>query len=72
MGWPLSPYLFMLCTKGLICFLSKAVAEHQITGIRISRGAQKINHLMITNDSILFCEAKMTENKNLLNLYGDV
>lgn len=68
----LSPYLFLLCTEGLIFLLSHAADANHILGIQICRRAPKINHLLFEYDSILFCKAELEENKRiqtLLNVY---
>lgn len=64
----LSPYLFLICTKGLIALLARAAAEKKITGVQISQGAPIINHLLFANNSILFCKVEMREKQHILNL----
>ena len=44
-GDPLSPYLFILCAEGLSAMLQKAEQEGKIEGIKICRGAPRVNHL---------------------------
>lgn len=51
-GNPLSPYLFLICTEGLISFLSKATIDCSLTGIWIYRGALAISHILFVDDSI--------------------
>lgn len=63
-GDPLSHYLFLLCTEGLIALLAKANAAKQVMGIQISREAHLINHLFFVI-SILLCKAKIKGNKNI-------
>ena len=58
-GDPISPYLFLLCIKGLITLLNKTNVQHQIKGFQVCRGAPKLNHLLFADDSILFCRANM-------------
>ncbi|KAL9665566.1 hypothetical protein QQ045_020987 [Rhodiola kirilowii] len=50
---PLSPYLFILCSEWLSHTLTKIQAEKNIEGIKISRGAPQITHLMFADDCLL-------------------
>ncbi|KAF5449841.1 hypothetical protein F2P56_030246 [Juglans regia] len=56
-GNPLSPYLFLLCTEGLIALLKEAECEQLLRGIRVCRGAPMITHLLFADDGIIFCKA---------------
>ena len=58
-GDPLSPYLFLLCTKGLHGLLTKAVASGDIRGISICRNGPRLTHLFFTDDSLLFYKASI-------------
>jgi hypothetical protein len=60
-GDPLSPYFFILCAKGLSSFLQKAEMDRQITGLPITRGGMRVNHLFFADDSLLFCKANIFE-----------
>ena len=60
-GDPLSPYLFILCVKGLSNILHEAEREGKITGLPIAKGGTKINHLLFVDDSLLFCKANFVE-----------
>lgn len=44
-GDPISPYLFLLCVKGLTATLKKEEAAGHIKGIAVCRGAPRISHL---------------------------
>jgi hypothetical protein len=59
-GCPLSPYLFILVLEGLSLLISKNVAEHHITGIKITNRL-KIIHQMFVDDILLFSKADATE-----------
>ncbi|KAG2666985.1 hypothetical protein I3760_15G091300 [Carya illinoinensis] len=68
----LSPYLFLLCTEDLISLLKRNVGREGVDGIRICRGAPRINHLLFVNDSVIFCKADVITNvkiQSLLNKY---
>lgn len=43
--------------------LQKAKLEKKISGIKIYRGAPKVNHLLFADDSMLFYKANMQENE---------
>ena len=43
-GDPISPYLFLLCAKGLSAMLKKEVRDGKIKGVAVSRGASSISH----------------------------
>ena len=60
-GDPLSPYLFLLCAEGFTALLEKAVQERRINGVSICRRAPKLTNLMFADDSLLFCQATLSE-----------
>lgn len=73
--YPLSPYLFQFCTEGLIALLQRVARNKEICGLKICRRAPKINDILFTDYSLLFCEATVKENKRvqqLLNKYEAV
>ncbi|XP_041011394.1 secreted RxLR effector protein 78-like [Juglans microcarpa x Juglans regia] len=67
-GDHLSPYLFLLSTESLISLLHSAKQSHLITGVKICRGAPRLNHLLFADDSLGFCKATQQENENVHNL----
>ena len=67
-GDPLSPYLFLLCAEGLLAMLRRAEEQRQIQGILSCRGGIRVSHLLFVDDCLLFCQAKVEECQNLLNL----
>lgn len=58
-GDPISPYLFILCTKALSYLLNNAEASGFITGLPIKRNCLNINHLIFADDSLLFYKANL-------------
>lgn len=71
-GNPLSPYLFLLSIEDLINLLHHPEFQKSITGVHLCRSAPRLNHLLFSNDSLLFCKANMVENyaiHNILKLY---
>ena len=73
-GDPISPYLFLLCTEGLIGLLRRAAVSNSITGIKVCSGAPSLNHLLFADDSFIFCTVSVETNGRLFELlkcYGD-
>ena len=58
-GDPISPYLFVLCTKGLLAIITQKEA------VRLIKGAPLISHFFFADDSIIFCRATMEECKQV-------
>ena len=67
-GDPLSPYLFLLCAKGLSSLIRRAIENHHLKGVVSCNGGVKMSHLFFADDSLLFCEATTRECKNLLDI----
>jgi hypothetical protein len=71
-GDPISPYLFILCAKGLSSLISRAEATGDLTGIAICRGTPRVTHLLFADDCFLFfkaCDRQAQTMKNILSLY---
>jgi hypothetical protein len=67
-GDPLSPYLFILVMEGLSTFINKAVAQGDIHGIQICRGAPMMSHLFFADDCFLFCRANIFEANHIMGI----
>lgn len=71
----ISSYLFLLCTEGLISLMQQTEVYKQIDGIKICKEAPKINHILFSNDSVLFCRVNMQTNldiQHLLEVYEKI
>lgn len=53
-GFPLSPYLFILCSQGLTWLMRKMESNALYNGYRVNRSAPVVSHLMFADDLLLF------------------
>ncbi|GAU45877.1 hypothetical protein TSUD_401030, partial [Trifolium subterraneum] len=67
-GDPLSPYLFILVAEGLTSLINKAVAQGDLHGVKICRGAPMVSHLLFADDCFLFCRANLSESQKLMEV----
>ena len=65
---PLSPFLFLLCTKGLYGMITNAERNGDIHGFSLCRRGPKLTHLLFTDDSLLFCRATIEECGKVLEI----
>ena len=58
---PLSPYLFLLCAKGLSSLIKTFMANGDLKGISVCRGGPFLSHLFFADDSLIFCRASLED-----------
>ncbi|KAL6202259.1 hypothetical protein ACLB2K_025971 [Fragaria x ananassa] len=56
-GDPISPYLFLLCVKGLSALIADEVSKGVWHGLRVCEGAPTISNLFFADDSLLYARA---------------
>ena len=64
-GNPLSPYIFLLCAKGLLALIQQVMGSGQMEGIVVCCRGPKLSHLFFANDSLIFCKASIAECESL-------
>ena len=67
-GSPLSPFFFLLCTKGLNGLIKKAELQGDIHGYSLYRRGPKLMHLLFAADSLIFCKATMEECDKVMDI----
>lgn len=70
-GNPLSPYLFIICAEGLSALIKKAERRGDLHGIKVSKGAPIVSHLLFADDSFLFFRANDMEATVMKNILSD-
>ena len=65
---PLSPFLFLLCTKGLNGMIEQDERNGDIHGFSLCRRALKLTHLLFVDNILLFCRATMEECGKVLEI----
>lgn len=67
-GDPLSPYLFVLCTKCLHSLLHRVDEPSHIWGVSICKKGPRLTHLFLVDDGLVFCRASMSECQKVQSL----
>ena len=67
-GDPLSPFLFLLCTEGLNGMIKNVERNGDIHGFSLCRRGPKLTHLLLADDSLLFCRATIEECGKVLEI----
>jgi len=67
----LSPFLFLLCTKGLHGLITKAARAKEINGFSLCKRGLKLTHIFFANDNLLFYKANLQECGNVLKILSD-
>lgn len=60
------PYIFLLCTVGLISLLSSCLEY------KVCRGASSSNHLLFLDSNIIFCKAEEDITKKYLTIVENI
>lgn len=67
-GDPLSPYLFILCSKVLFGLYTNAQLAGRLTGIRVSKKSPRITHLLFADDTMFFCRSDEKSCQELMGI----
>lgn len=67
----MSPYLFLICSEGLSSLLAHEEEIGGVEGIKVSRNAPSISHLLFADDSLILMRAT-NQNANTLKRILDM
>ncbi|GAA0187350.1 hypothetical protein LIER_34638 [Lithospermum erythrorhizon] len=65
-GNPLYPYLFIICTEGLISLLEAACSRGELEGLKLGPGLESMTHLMFADDTLLVGQLVNTQKSTIL------
>lgn len=67
-GYPLSPYIFILCSE-VISGLCKSEEKKGLPqGVRVARGSPRVSHLHFADDTMFFCLASSRNCEALISI----
>ncbi|KAA3476861.1 reverse transcriptase [Gossypium australe] len=64
-GDPFSPFLFLICSKGLSSLMRLAKQAGLVKGAKVSRRGPEISHLLFADDCMMFGEATEQGARNM-------
>ena len=67
-GDPLSPFIFILCTKALVRLLNHTENQGKIMGMRVTLVCPSVSHLIFADDSLFFCKAEPRECEEVMKV----
>ena len=67
-GDPLSPYLFLLVTKGLHALFEEAKESGEIRGVFLCPTGLRISHLLFADDCLVFCRAIVSKSVKIQSI----
>lgn len=70
-GNPLSPYLFLFCTKGLHSLLQHSATAGQIRGVSICKNVPRLTYIIFADDSLLFNRSTTSKCHKIQELLGN-
>lgn len=65
-GDPLSPFLFVMCTKTLIHLLQKSERDNKLCGVKFSEEGPMVHHILFADDILFTCRATNEQCEELL------
>lgn len=74
-GYPISPYIYILCAEGLSAMIRRNESASLIYGCTVARGAPTISHLLFASDCYFFfraVESKVNVMKRILKRYEEI
>lgn len=67
-GDHLSPFLFLICVKGLSGLLNMGIVNQSFSGFKINIYCPMISHLMFVDDCLLFFNASISNVKAIKDI----